>query len=162
MKKAQFRIQEMSFILLAIVLFFIIAGLFFLAVYYRNLKNAATSSVEEEAILIAQILANYPEFSCGSLCVDADKLIVMQERKEYIDFWPVETIEVRKIYPSEDWIECTEENYPNCNIFKIHDSKNQNIRKVSSFVSLCRKERENEITYDKCELAKILIGYEVK
>ena len=160
MKKAQFKIQEMSFLLLAIVLFFIISGLFILAVYYRNLKNKASNLNEKEAVLIAQILANYPEFSCGSLCIDADKLIVMQNKRAYENFWPVETIEVRKVYPPGNK-KCNLENYPDCNIFKIYDSGKQ-VRKVASFVSLCRKDRINEITYDKCELAKILIGYEMR
>ena len=161
-KIAQFKIQEMSFVLVAIVLFFVISGLFFLAIYYRNLKNKVTNLEEEQAVLIAQRLANYPEFSCGSLCLDADKLIVMQNRKAYRNFWPVETIEVRKIYGSGKLVECKQENYPDCNIFKIFDSGKENIRKVSSFVSLCRKEEVNDLIYHKCEIAKILIGYKIK
>jgi len=161
MKKAQFKIQEMAFILLAIVLFFVIVGLFFVAIYSRNLKNIATNAEEGQAILIAQVLAEYPEFSCGSLCLDADRLIVMNKRRKYTNFWPVETIEVRKITKEEEK-ECTLENYPDCNYFKVHNSETENIRKVGSFTSLCRKDITSGQTYDKCELAKILIGYEVR
>ena len=160
-KKAQFKIQEMSFMMLAVVLFLIMAGLFFLAVYYRNLQKLATNQDEENAVLTSQQLAYYPEFSCGSLCIDSDRLIAMQDRKAYENFWPVESIEIRKVYPSGAKVDCSRTNYPDCNSFSVFN-KGGNLRKVSSFVSLCRKEKVNDMAYTRCELAKITIGYEVK
>jgi len=160
-KKAQLKIQEMSFILVAIILFFALAGLFLFSIYYRNIQEKVTEQGKKNAVLIAESIGSLPEFSCGELCVDADKLMVMQDRKQYNSFWPkdITKIEVVKIWPKNSEI-CNEENYPNCGDFLIYDSE-ENTRQVSSFVKICRKEKKEQV-YEKCELGKILVGYRVE
>lgn len=51
---------------------------------------------------------------------------------------------------------------PDCDIFTIYDKKIENERTISSFVALCRKEYENGYTYDRCEIAKLVAGTEIK
>lgn len=161
-KKAQLKIQEMSFMLLAVVLFFILAGLFYLSIQYRDIHKKAVYFEKEKSKSSVRKLAETAEFTCGKpLCVDADKLMAMRNRAAYNEFWPVKSIEVRKVFPSSEEIICNKNNYPNCSIFEVYDSKIENIEKVSSFVALCRKEIENNYVYDKCELGKMVIGFEV-
>ena len=164
-RKGQLKIQQMAFMLMAVTLFFILVGMFVLTIYLSNLRNSASVFEERNALLLVTKLANSPEFSCGEAfkgkktnCIDADKVMMLKERiDKYSDFWDVKNIEIRTIYPISDDKECTLENYPDCNIIRLHDIP---IRaEFSNFVSLCRKESLNGETYDKCEIAKLMVSY---
>ena len=161
-KKSQFKIQQMSFMLLAVVLFFVLVGLFWIVLYSRNLKQQATQLSEEQAIMLSEFLSGSSEFTCGDYCVDTDKLIVLAENSVYKDFWPndIDFIKIRKIYPkSEEDIICNKINYPNCNIYNIYGK--QGVGK-GSFVSLCRYEQVENYPTKICELGKLIIGYKPK
>ncbi len=161
--KGQLKIQEMAFMLLAVVIFFAIAGMFFLVIMYNDLVKSANLLEKEKAISTAISIANTPEFSCGeALCIDADKLLVMQNRQDYEDFWPVASIVVTKVSSDKETIECSEKNYPSCNYFKVYDRGIKNIEVVETFVSLCGKDKANEYIYNKCELGRVLVGFEKK
>src|SRR3989344_3030780 len=85
-KRAQLKIQQMAFMLMAVTLFFILVGMFFLVIKFSGLKESATMLEEENAMLLATKIANSPEFSCGNAfgttkiaCIDSDKMIVLKE-----------------------------------------------------------------------------------
>tara|TARA_Y100000296_G_scaffold36581_1_gene42307 strand:+ start:1638 stop:2144 length:507 start_codon:yes stop_codon:yes gene_type:complete len=165
MKKAQLKIQQMAFMLIAVTLFFVLVGMFVLTIYVSELKNSAAVLDEKNALLLVTKLANSPEFSCGESfgnlrtnCIDADKVMILRERiLNYENFWDVENIEIRKIYPISGNKICTLENYPDCNIIKIREG---NITtEYSNFVSLCRKKVFEGEVENKCELAKLMISY---
>jgi len=157
-KKAQMKIQQMTFMLVAVVLFFVLVGLAFLSIRLYNIKKIASSLEEENAILLVSKLANSPEFSCGNAfggsrvsCIDENKIMALKQRiGKYSDFWGVVKIEIRRIYPNEGVIE----------IF----SKNEEhvLPAVSNFIALCRKEANETEIYDKCEMAKLIISSEDK
>ncbi len=168
--RGQLKIQQMTFMLIAVTLLFILVGVFFLSIRLYNVKKVATNLEEQNAMLLVSKLANSPEFSCGNSfggsrtsCIDFDKLIVLKDRaNDYSGFWGVAKIELRKIYPSEGNIVCDMSNYPNCDIVKILDKNENTLPAVSNFVSLCRKETNGIIIYDKCELALLMISSEEK
>lgn len=169
-KRAQIKIQQMTFMLIAVTFLFILVGVFFLSIRLYNLKKTATNLEEQNALLLVSKLANSPEFSCGNAfgrsrtsCVDFDKLISLQGRAgEYSELWGVAKIELRKVYPSEGNVVCDANNYPNCDIVEILD-KNVNTQPASSnFVSLCRKDSNGIMIYDKCELARLMVSSEEK
>ena len=85
-KKAQLKIQEMAFFLVAIVLFFVLVGLFVFSIVFSNLSKGATSAAEERTLSSITNLADAPEFSCGEPnCVDADKILgLMQNIKSLL------------------------------------------------------------------------------
>ena len=165
--KAQLKIQQMAFMLMAVTLFFVLAGMFVLVVKFSGLKGSATALEEKNAMLLVSKLANSPEFSCGEAfginrinCIDADKAMILKENIiKYADFWGVSNIEIRKIYPAETEKLCNLGNYPDCNIIRIRPKEISGYD-LSNFVSLCRKESFDGETYDKCELAKIMLSYE--
>src|SRR3989338_5253518 len=64
-KKAQMKIQQMAFMLIALMIFFSLVGLLLLKVKFSGLKEKATDISEKNAILLVEKLANSPEFSCG-------------------------------------------------------------------------------------------------
>jgi len=168
-KKAQLKIQQMAFMLMVITLFFILVGMFVLVFRYSGLKESATTLEEKNALLLVTKLANSPEFSCGNAfdnvgtnCVDADKAMVLVNRGDkYSGFWgkDITNIEIRKLYPKiEEEVICTLGNYPNCNVIRVY-SEDVAGYYVTNFISLCRKANFEGEVYDKCELAKIMVGY---
>ena len=164
-KKAQLKIQQMAFMLIAVTLFFILVGMFVLSIYLSDLRNTALVFEEKNARLLVAKLANSPEFSCGEAfkgkktnCIDADKVMMLRENiNRYSGFWDVENIEIRIIYPESTNIKCTLENYPDCNIIKIRDGPIT--EEFSNFVSLCRKASLDGEVYNKCEIAKLMVSY---
>jgi len=168
-KKGQLKIQQMAFMLIAIFLLFILAGMFFLSINLYNVRKTAVNLEEQNSMLLVSKLANSPEFSCGNSfgtsrlnCIDFDKLIVLEDKKEeYAELWGVAKIEIRKIFPRDDTI-CSYENYPDCGVIKIVDKKVNTLPASSNFVSLCRKEANERMIYDKCELALLMISSEDK
>jgi len=164
--RGQLKIQQMAFMLMAITLFFVLVGLFVLKINLSELKQSAGTLEEKNALLLVTRLANSPEFSCDNSfgskkvnCIDADKVMMLKQRiQNYDDFWGVENIEIRKLYPSSNKsVECTLDNYPGCEIIKIRGG--QITPEYSNFVSLCRKESFEEKAEDKCEVAKIMVSY---
>lgn len=159
----QFKMQQMIFMIVAVFLFFVLAGLFVLSGQLRGIKERARALEENQAILMAQFLVSSPEFACsqGAYCIDTDKIINLMNRTAYKDFWPVAYIKVAKVYP-QNKERCTLGNYPNCGIFDVFDSGFQSSAGVGSYVALCRKDIFNGRVIDKCELGQIIIGYKVR
>ncbi len=170
-KKGQFKIQQMIFMLLAVTLFFILVGLFFVAFKTASLQKDVVELKRDKAVEIIEKISSNPEFIFEdrsiSNAIDSDKLMILKNENKYVfvengkrkTFWGVDGIIVRKIYPSEgEIIECTNENYPNCNLIKLFTNKNN--APISSFVSLCRKDSLNGIKYNRCELAELMIEEE--
>jgi len=160
------KIQQMAFMLIAVVLFFALVAMFVIVFKFSGLKESAAVLEEKNAMLLVAKLANSPEFSCeGSFgsaranCIDTDKVMMLKENiAKYRDFWGVSDIEIRKIYPKlTSDILCNTESYPDCNIIRLRSSEIAGTG-VANFVSLCRKEGLN----DKCELGKIIVSYEVE
>jgi hypothetical protein len=168
-KKAQMKIQQMIFMILAVALLFILVGLIFLSMTMRGLKQSATSLEEKNSMLLVSKLANSPEFSCGNAfgtskinCIDFDKLMALKYNSaKYNEFWGVAKIEIRKIYPASE-VECNAETYSSCGIVKILDRNVKTLPYSSTFVSLCRKEGTEGRLYNKCELARIRVASEDK
>lgn len=167
-KKAQFKIQQMAFMLVAVFLFFVLAGMFFLILQYRNIHEKATIYEENQKTLIAEVMANYPEFACGgddaTHCIDTDKVINFDATK-YEDFFPVKSIEIRKVYPEETAdIACNLANYPNCNVYNVYSEQSgkKGTGTAGSSVALCRWSSIGEYYERKCDLGRIIVGYDVK
>lgn len=160
--KAQLGIQEMSFMLLAVFLFFVLVGLFVLAIVYSNINEEAKRIAEERTLSSLTSISDTSELGCisRSNCIDADKLISINGNI-YQNFWPYSSLKVLKFSSfgksENELIECNFANYPNCDIVVVYDKKVEE-RAISSFVVLCMKKLENDYTYDKCELAKIIAG----
>ena len=165
----QLKIQEMAFMIVAVILFFILVGLFAISILYKNLHESATQINEEKTLSAIQYLAGSAEFSCtGSRvnCIDEDKLIVMLNRKAYENFWSFSSLKVIKqsgFDKSETSMKkCNIQNYPDCDLYEVYNKQINNERVISSFVALCREENENNYNYDKCEIAKLVAGSELK
>ncbi len=168
MKKAQLKIQQTAFMLLAVTLFFVLVGMFVFGFKFSDLKESSSLLEEKNAVLLASKLADSPEFSCGNsfnygeaVCIDADKVMMLKQHiQNYDSFWGISNIEIRKIYPKTSGNKlCNLGNYPDCNTIRLI-SENVVGTDASTFVALCSKQGNGEEYYDKCELAKLMISYE--
>ena len=172
-KKGQFKVQQMAFMLIAVIIFFALVAIFVLAFQFSSMKEKATVLQEENALLLVAKLADSPEFSCGNSfgetranCIDFDKVMILkQEISKYKNFWGVSNIEIRKIYDFGREKTCTSSNYPDCNTLKLIESTSSGYD-YSNFVSLCWKEQKKtgtgQMLYDKCEIGKITVRYREK
>lgn len=167
-KKSQLNIQEMAFMLVALIIFFALVALFALSILYKNIVESANQIAEEKSFAAIENLAGTAEFICANNkpnCVDEDKVMALKGKKYYDGFWDFSSLSIIKSSglgkKEEDLIKCEMGNYPNCDIIEIYDKNIKDISK-SSFVALCRREYENNYPYEKCEIAKLIAGTEVK
>ncbi len=158
-KKGQLKIQQMSFMIIAVFFFFVLVGLFFVSYYAKSIRSGAARLEEEQAIASLQTLMDMPELNYYGtgyeiLSLDEDKLLVMSAQ-DYGELWPVVSIGVYKVYPAfEEKIKCPAQN---CNYYEVYNSEQGDIRTYSSFVSICKKERMGYV-YDRCEIGKLVVG----
>ena len=156
-KKGQLKIQQMIFMVLAISLFFLLVGMFFISVKVANLERESVELDRDKAVrLINKISSNAEFIFQGRVnAIDADKLLVLKEQTEYRHFFGVDGIIVEKIYPVSENIECTRGNYPNCNKIKLFTKAES--ATTSAFVSWCTKNTKDGRAYDDCSLARLMI-----
>lgn len=157
-KKGQMKIQEMAFVLVAIVIFFAMVALVYLSIRFHGLRESASLQREESAKELAKKLADIPEFSwtgggCSG-CMDAEKALALKEMDAYKKFWDIDYLMIEKVYPNMTKRECTRANYPDCStITLINNTKEYGIP-VTAFIALCSYE-PSKGGYVKCELGKI-------
>ena len=155
MKRGQFQIQQMAFMIVAVVIFFVLVGLFFLMYQSRDIQGNYEQLQRDKAISSLSVIANMPEMSCGDLCVDIDKMEALIDR-DYDEIWPVASVSVYKVYPSFDMIvDCPG---VGCNKWNVYDSRQEKVKEYSTYVSLCQKLSEGGSVYDKCEIGKLVVG----
>lgn len=161
-KKAQIKIQQMAFMLIAVFIFFILVGLFAFSFKSSGLRRSAEALEEKNALLSITTLANSPEFSCGnsfesgmSNCIDSDKIMVLKDSiTKYSGFWEVSNIIIRRASGTEA---CTRGNYDTCGYIDLYSKGFEGMIPVENFITLCRKVSKEGIVQNSCEIAKLII-----
>ncbi len=162
--KAQMKIMQMAFMIIAIFIFFALVGLFFLRIQLGDVESNAAQLQKEQAISSLKVIADMPELACGgseSLCLDEDKLRVMSGNfsSVYDLLWPVASVKVYRVYPAfSEILECPS---LGCNYYEIYDSGQTNVKEYSTYVSICKKIEEVGYVYDRCEVGKLVVGAKV-
>lgn len=156
--RGQMKIQEMAFVLVALMIFFAMVALVYFSIKLAGLKEDALSLREEQAKELVLKLAGTPEFSwtafdCGN-CIDMDKAFLLKNRKTYKDFWSLDYLRIETVYPPKNG-ECTESNYPDCNSITIVNKTSQYGSPSLAFVALCRQEFLGQSDYVRCEVGRI-------
>jgi len=160
MVKAQMKIQQMAIMIVAVFFFFVLVGLFFLGIMFKDVKGSAADLQRDQAISSLRVIADMPEFNFDSsetMMIDEDKLRIMSGdfSRAYDLFWPVASIGVYKVYPSFDEVKkCPG---VGCNYYEIWDNGQTDVKTYSTYVSICKKVRDG-VAYDKCEIGKLVVG----
>ena len=163
--KAQMKIQQMAFMIVAVFLFFTLVGLFFISWQSKSIGQSAADLQKEQALSSLDVIANMPELNCDlteGLCLDEDKLNVLAGSgnlsADYAEFWPVASVKVYKVYPSFDVSGVVKCPALNCNYWEVYDSGQVSTEEFSGYVNICKRSREFNYNYDKCEIGKLLVG----
>ena len=152
----------MVFMIVALLLFFVLAGLFFVGYQYKQMKSNFGELQKEQAVSFLEVMRGMPEFSYSSkdtrtkgVCLDWDKIqVVAAKREEFSPLFPVASIKVLKAFSSEVK-PCPGQN---CNFYVIYNSSQKSVEEYDTYACFCRKQSENSIAYDKCELGKLIVG----
>lgn len=161
-EKGQTKIQEMAFVLIAIIVFFAMVALVYFSIRLSSLREDVITQREQSARETVRKLSDIPEFSWAgcSNCIDVDKVLVLKERFEgaYKNFWELDYLAIERIYPNGSVGECTLSNYPDCTTISLIKKTDSYGSPVSAFVALCGF----DIAYGgvKCELGKIYASAE--
>lgn len=151
------KIQQMAIMIIAVLFFFILVGLFFIGWKYSDIKGGYEQLEKEKAISALEVIANMPELAYAGegLRLDVDKLDIMVD-EDYP--WKVESVEVYKIYPAFNEKKACPS--PDCNYWQLLEG-DKRVREYSTYVLLCKKVSDNGYVYDKCDIGKLVIGAEV-
>jgi hypothetical protein len=164
-KRGQMKMQEMAFVLIAIVILFGLVAMIFLSIWTRHIRDSVQKGNEDKARELVMKLASTAEFSFSiracSTCVDMDKVLVLKDfNKTYSGFWGLGYLQIERVYPKGVEGECNKANYPNCKTITLVDSKEYETP-AQAYVSLCKWTEAADSGYYKCELGRIYAG-EVK
>ena len=129
-KKAQLKIQEMAFVLLALALLAAIAGIFFIRLQSGNIAQAGEEAQQKTAISLLDKIASITELNCreGRICIDEDKALIASSNPSKVKnlFQGIKRAEIRRIYPQGDSL-----------IIYASGKGNQS---YSTFINLCRQD----------------------
>ncbi len=167
MKKAQLKIQEMAFVLVAIMIFLALVALFYLSVRTSQLQTNTEQIKDDQARNFVRKLTGVPEFQwagCPS-CIDADKAFLVKERirvnASTVSAWGLDYLALEVVYPPRSGGECTSANYPACNLTTVIRGNGSYGTASSVYVALCT--REYNFGYIKCDLGRLYAsGREVR
>ncbi len=150
-KKAQMKIQEMAFVLVAVIFLGGILLLFFARFQMGAMQQSSEELREMRTVTLLRVVASIPELSCAgeSVCIDEDKLRAFDStptiQSSYSRLWSSSNI--AKII--------VEEVYPKTNIkYKVYEkATSENTVTYSTYVPLCSEAQQESI----CKIAKIKI-----
>lgn len=146
----------MAFVLVGVFIFFALVGLVYVSVRMAVLKGDSGDLKESDALENVRMIYSSPEFIWQAFdcegCVDLDKAMVLKGRKIYSNFWGLDYLALKRIYPQGRDIECSEVNYPDCSTITIIN-KTTNVGAVyGAFVALCRWDESGRT---RCEIGKV-------
>lgn len=165
--KAQLKIQEMAFVLVAIFIFFGLASLFFFTVGLGNLKQSVNDISSENAKQLAYQLASTPELSWSdetcSNCIDSLKTLIVKDHRDiYLQYWNLDYLVIETTYPEKQG-ECALQNYPNCRTITLANRTDYYGTPATAYVSICRHEKVSSGgSYPVCEIGLIHASVEAK
>jgi hypothetical protein len=153
-KRAQLKIQQMAFVLVAMIIFFALVSLVYFSIRVNVLKRTVANLEDDKAKEVVQKLSSIPELKwendCSS-CIDLDKAIVLKNRTVYKDFFGLDYLAFEVLYPNRRDRECTAGNYPDCKWVTL--TKTGNFSATTAYASFCRFDQLTNA--QKCELGVI-------
>lgn len=159
--RGQLKIQQMAFVLVALMLLFGLVLVFYVSIKTGSIRSSAEEIRELQSKEAARKIVGSPEFmypagSCTA-CADFDKLFVLKETiaasDSYDSFWNTPLIQIKRLSDSE--IECTKQNYPNCDMITLYNASS-GFSSVSSFIAVCFY--DPTINKERCDLGKVVLG----
>ena len=151
-KKAQLKIQETAFMLLALVFLFALIFIFYTNYQATSLFAEKANLQKERAISLLTKLAEMPEFACSEgNCVDEDKIAVLKNITAYEKLWQgMSSVKVMRIYPA---------NQTRTYVIYKKSGAREDIT-YSAYIPLCATKYLEGYVIKDCDLAKLLVSIE--
>lgn len=139
MEKGQLKIQEMAFVLLAIVLLGFLAFIFYARLQSESLQASAEDIKEATAVSLRDKIAAMPELKCAeATCIDKDKAKMLKDYDVSGMFQGIVEAKIIQLYPSEESI--------------VLYSEGQGEVSYSTFINLCEQKNIAGIFDYECGL----------
>ena len=146
--RAQIKIQEMAFVLVAVIVLFGFILIFFTQFQLKNLEKSAEQLRREEAINMLHTITAMPELRCSEggevNCVDVTKVeSFMKIKTKYYELWKnafITKVEIEHFYPEG-------KNYV------LYSSPGSSVS-YSTYVPLCSQEQYKL----NCTIGKITVS----
>ncbi len=157
----QLKVQEMAFVLVALMIFFALVAILYLAVRGSLLDQSARDQSDEKALEAVRQIASTPEFTWSECkgCIDLDKVFLLKQQiarnASLQGLWDYDYLAVESVYPSRSGGECTPATYPACNRTTVFLSQASYGVAVSAFVTICRWDAQEQIV---CDLGKLYLS----
>ncbi len=158
MRKGQIKIQEMAFVLVALVVFFALVGLLYLSYRLHGVREAASDLEAEQAAALVRRIAGTPELRWGACagCIDLDKAVVLGEHNRtsfYREAWGLDYLQIERLYPVPAQPRaCSTGTYPACSTLTLLNASSYGVTS-QAYVSLCFWDAQ--IEQERCELGVI-------
>jgi len=166
-KLAQFQIQQMAFMIIAIFIFFALAAIFILQISLSDLEGSSADIRTEKAINFLSTIPSMTELSFDdscSNCLDKDKLTALSDfGTEYKRFFPLESLRAFKVYPvPEENIIDGDLTCPSRDCIIIFDTDSTSYQEYATFVPVCIKSRRQGVLREECEMWKLVGGIKLR
>jgi len=143
--KAQIKIQEMAFVLIALILLAGIVFIFYLRIQSSSITKAGESIRQQETISLLDKIVSIQELSCqkGEMCIDEDKALIISKNQEAVKdvFQNIKIAKVKRIYPEGSDI-------------VLYQSGKAN-QSYASFINLCKQDKVGYSFEWVCGLAQL-------
>lgn len=142
--RAQVKIQEMAFVLLALALLAGIVFIFVLRFQAGNIEKSGELVKQAEAISLLEKIASLPELNCekGKICIDYDKASIASQNQDKLRslFQNIKKAQIRKINSNEQMI-----------IYQLGAGNET----YSTFISICSQNKIGTSFEWSCEIGQL-------
>lgn len=146
--KGQMKVQEMAFVLLALVLLAMIGFVFFIRFSQQKLVESAEDVKAKTAISLLEKLTSMSELECygKTLCIDLDKAAAFSSSQKNENlFQNIDNVRIVRVYPSGSDIVLYNKALANSS--------------YQTFINVCQyKQMGLDFTYN-CNIAMLVAGY---
>ncbi len=150
-KRAQLKIQETAFMLLALIMLFALIFIFYSRLELASVYAEANQKNAENAIRMLNMLSVMPEFAGVERGMDYDKIISLRNVSGYEQLWKgINKISVVKIYPKNE----------SRTIIIYDGKKNADFTSYSTYTTLCVTRYRDWNEWQDCDLARLIVGIE--
>ena len=147
--KAQVKVQEMAFVLLALALLAMVAFIFFIRFQSGNIEKAGEDVQQRTAISVLEKIATMQEISCqkSDMCIDEDKIGIINQKNIKLEgmFQGIKNAKIVRLYPKG-------------NDLILYNSGVGN-QSYSTFANICKQEKVGTAIEWRCGIAMLVLEY---
>jgi hypothetical protein len=148
MTKAQMKIQEMAFVLLALALLAGLVLIFVIRFQSEDITKAGQEVKQAEAVSLLERISSLPELNCqkSEICIDEDKAVFISQNQDKVRnlFQNIKKAQIRRVYPEGETI----------NLYQFGQAN----QSYSTFISICKLDKIGSAFEWSCGIGQLELG----